>query len=584
MIKFVLSLFAVLTIALTVIAQPPETDPALAHFQEGLRLLRDQNFEAAVTSFEKSAAIDPKRPETFANIGSALIALKRFDKAEAAFRSAIRLSSDDSTFRVGLCQSLSLQKKHTEALAACVDAVRLDPNSDRAQAAQLIAMESAGHRIEDMQRAIDNAVGRFRNSEAIMAMAADFYLFNGNRSYALSLFESLVSMRPDNARYHGSLAEIYLLLGRDTDALSSARTALRLAPLNPYANYAMGLIFYELGQHEEAAESFRKARSDDRRLKNAAYYLAMSESRRGRHTSAISLLRELTAQYPKEVTYQYQLGQALSDAYLYAEAEIVYSRVNDLRPGDIDVISALGMAYMLQAKFDKAIVMFEQAVRMKPDNEHYKMLLGAARARQAIAPQIPAMIHAVEENPKDIKVKVDLVRALAFALRIDEAQRYVDEIYELDPADDRIYQILGVSFADAGRLDKSLDAYKRSLVKKENPAGYLGLAGISARRGDFESASAAYAKVIELKPDTPNIMKLYADLLRDNGRRREALDMYRRSLAILPNNGPALYNAGILSLKLGDRDSANGYLGNLRNIDPQLAELLARCVALRLWD
>jgi tetratricopeptide (TPR) repeat protein len=90
----------------------------------------------------------------------------------------------------------------------------------------------------------------------------------------------------------------------------------------------------------------------------------------------------------------------------------------------------------------------------------------------------------------------------------------------------------------------------------------------------------AYAKVLELKPDVPNVMKGYADLLRDTGKRREALEMYKRSLAMLPTNAPALFNAGVLSAKFGDFDAARQYLETLKSIDPQTAKTLLRFLKL----
>ena len=110
------------------------------------------------------------------------------------------------------------------------------------------------------------------------------------------------------------------------------------------------------------------------------------------------------------------------------------------------------------------------------------------------------------------------------------------------------------------------------------------MAGIYQKRGQVDEASRAYAKVIELKPDSPNIMKGYADHLRNTGKRREALEMYKRSLAMLPTNSPALFNAGVLSAKLGDIDSARLYLETLKTVDPKSAATLSRFLRLKLWQ
>jgi Tfp pilus assembly protein PilF len=73
-------------------------------------------------------------------------------------------------------------------------------------------------------------------------------------------------------------------------------------------------------------------------------------------------------------------------------------------------------------------------------------------------------------------------------------------------------------------------------------------------------------------------MKMYADFLRDSGKKREALDAYKRSLAILPNNPPVIFNIAILSIKLGDKPTALQYLEILKSIDALEAKKLARCL------
>ena len=79
-------------------------------------------------------------------------------------------------------------------------------------------------------------------------------------------------------------------------------------------------------------------------------------------------------------------------------------------------------------------------------------------------------------------------------------------------------------------------------------------------------------------------MKLFADLLRDNGKRQEALEVYKRSLSLKPLQAPILFNAAALSFKLGDAVAGKQYLADLRGVDPQLAAKIDRCLRLRLWN
>ncbi len=575
----------VITHLLSAFAVGQNAQPTTAEdfFAEGLRLLREKSFEPALSSFEKSAALDGKQPATFMNIGSISMILKRYEKAESAFRTAIRLAPTSGAAHSELCAALSLQKKHAAAIEACETGVSLEPDSERTHIARLNAMQYAGRHGVEVLRLADLAMAHFRNSELILLIAADVNILNGNFAYAATLLESLVSMKPDAARYHGMLAEVYLRLARDADSLSEARTAIKLDSQNPYANYAMGLIFFELGQHEEAVESFTKISSDDPRFRYANYYLAVSQSRRGRHEESVRILTPLAEQYPTDYGFLSQLADDLSKVHRHSEAIQAFLKANALQPNNIEILAGLGLSYMALADFEKAILHFEQAFKLKPDDEIIKMFLGVARGRQAGSAQIPSMINDVEANPKNVKKRLELVFILAVTNRIDEAEAHVGEIYRLNPDDPLVYHRIGVAYSEAGRKDKALDASRRSLAKKETPDAHFGLAALLSESGDVDAASAEFARVLELKSNAPGIMAMYGNHLRKNGKRREALEIYKRSLALAPNNAVVVFQAGLLSMKLGDRDAAMAYLGALKSLDRKLARTLERCLASRIW-
>ncbi len=582
--KRLIIVFAIATaLSVVAVAQNEPQTTAEGFFSEGVKLLREKSFEAALASFEKSAALNDKQPATFMNIGSVSIILKRYEKAEAAFRTAIKLAPANGAFHAELCSALSLQKKHPEALAACDEGVRLGPESERAYVARLNALQHAGTNTADILRSADQAIARFRNNELVLLTAADVSILNRNFSNAVSLLESLVAMRPDVAMYHGLLSEVYLRLARDAESLSEARTALRLEPSNPYASYAMGLIFFELGQHEEAVESLSKVTVDDTRFRFAKYYLAVSQSLRGRHNESVRILGQLAQQHPAESGFHSQLARDLSKLHRHTEAIQAFSKANELKPNDIATLAGSGLSYMALADFEKAILYFEQAFRRKPDDEVIKMFLGVAKARQSAIPHISSMIKDVETNPKDVKKRLELVFILATTNRIGEAEAHVEEIYGLNPDDPLVYHKISVAYSEAGQKDKALDAARRSLAKRETADAHFALAGLLSERGDADAASAAFARVLELKPQAPEIMHMYGNHLRNNGKRREALEIYKRSLALVSNIAVVVYETGMLSMKLGERDAAFAYLGQLKTLDPELARKLERCLALRLW-
>jgi tetratricopeptide (TPR) repeat protein len=346
----------------------------------------------------------------------------------------------------------------------------------------------------------------------------------------------------------------------------------------------MGLIFFELGEHEEAIRSFELIPPDTKFLDEAVFYRAQAEARRSRPQAAVDLLRPLVERNPGDITFLFEFGRSLLMARRYQEAIPVFIRAIEFAPKMQDLHLGLAQAYLAVNDFKNAITYLETVNRMSPADENVQMLLNVARGRLNISARIDDFIKYVEARPGDVKNRVDLVHALAFLGRIAEAEKYITEIYALDPSDPEVYHMIGVAYGEADDDEKALAAYRRALQKGENAAPYLGIAGIMMQRGNVEESSKAFDKVLELKPDAPDIMAGYAKMLRENGKRRESLAMYRRSLAIKPMNGNALFHACVLSLKLGEPDAANTYLQQLRVADPQMADVLARGMKLRIWN
>lgn len=584
MFKYSCCLIALLVMTITAASQTPPANTARERFESGIALLNAKKFPEALAAFRESVRLDSKQPAAHANMGAVLVLSGKPAEAVPSYREAARLAPNDGSFRTGLCKALVLIKSFSEAVTECEEGVRLAPDSHYARAALIETMNRARLGASDIQRVVDLAMVRFPDDESIIVEAASFYVSIGNPAAAADLYQRLITLKPGSAVYHAYLAEVYMLLERDNDAVSEARKALELEPKNARAQYFMGRLFFELGQHSEASQAFETVTQSTTDFPDAPYYFALSEARRGRNESAVAALRRLVAIDPDNFDYQSELGRSLNGIARYEEAIDPMQKAVRLKPKDVEAKAGLGLALFESGRLSEAIAILEEADRTQPGNEVVTMFLRVARSRQQAMPQIPEMKEFAKENPQDAGVRMNLVNLLAFSRRIIEAEPYIAEIYKIGPKDVRFYQGIAVAYATAGLYDKAITAYAKSFEIEESPGAYLGLAGIYQKAGRVDDASRAYAKVLELKPDSPNIAKIYADHLLDNGKRREALEMYKRALASLPFNAPALFNAAVLSAKFGDLETARRYLEPLKTADPSLARTLERILRLKLWQ
>jgi tetratricopeptide (TPR) repeat protein len=576
-LKSLKSLHTVLLLLGFIAQAGAQTPTAKDYFEQGLRFIDEQKNAEALDAFQKSAQLDPKQPAAYAVIGSILLTMKRESESVAAFREAVRLAPSNSSYRTGFCRSLSVTKNHAEAIAQCEEAVRLDTASRESHGALIAALRGAGR--GDALRTATAALARFPENEMLLNAAAELNSETGNRARATEIYENLARIRPKSVLYQVKLAENYLRLERDAEAITAAKRAIELEK-HPMAYYFLGVLYFEVGQSEEAAEAFRQSLALDDKFAEAFYYLGISERRRGKTENAIAALRQAAQLAPDNFDFNKELGSRLLDNAQYDEAVVSLKKAVSLRPKDLEANAALGLALFESGNFEGGISVLTETDSMYPGNPVVNMFLNVSRARQQGFSQIEEMKRYAKENPNDVKPRIDLAEILIYAKRLPEAEPYLAEVLEMKPKDAAILARFGVFYMSAGKLDKAFEMLQKSLAIQPNPTAYLNLAGYYTKRGQIEEAVKAYDKVLELKPDSPNVMKVYADLLRDSGKRREALEMYKRSLAMLPTNAPSLFNAGVLSAKLGDLNAARQYLEMLKSVDPQSAKMLSRFLKL----
>jgi tetratricopeptide (TPR) repeat protein len=98
-----------------------------AAFNAGVAALRASNFEEAVKQFQLASEKDPGQPAIFGNMGVALVALKKYDDAIAAYRKSLALKADDAPTQALLSLALANAGKTDEASQAVEEVAKLDP-------------------------------------------------------------------------------------------------------------------------------------------------------------------------------------------------------------------------------------------------------------------------------------------------------------------------------------------------------------------------------------------------------------------------------------------------------------------------
>lgn len=130
-------------------------------------------------------------------------------------------------------------------------------------------------------------------------------------------------------------------------------------------------------------------------------------------------------------------GNELSRAGKFEEAVVEYEQALEIEPENVDLLSNLGVAYYNLGQLDKAIDHYSRAIEIAPNDADIRSNLAAAYV------QLDQLDNALEEYKKAVELNPSLAQAffglgVVYALkgRTDDAIQAFEKFQELDPGED----------------------------------------------------------------------------------------------------------------------------------------------------
>ena len=228
---------------------------------------------------------------------------------------------------------------------------------------------------------------------------------------------------------------------------------------------------------------------------------------------------EVVLYYPPAIPDEAQrelylaMAQVRQGANLKGGIPRLEAAIEKYRPAEGEFYFELAEAYGKSGLAVKAIAMYEQALRHKPDFRPAVQRLGAALGRSGRLPQAAETLE----------------KALAAA-----------------PEDAALLNDLGLAYAGLGRTREAVETLRKALrFDPDFPDAYNNLGGALQELGDRAGAEAAYREAIRVQPDLAEARKNLANLLSSAGRFDEAQYHYRKAIESHPEFAAAHYDYGL---------------------------------------
>ncbi|MCP4952661.1 MAG: tetratricopeptide repeat protein [Proteobacteria bacterium] len=259
----------------------------------------------ALEAFQKARAIDGNNLHAISGQAEALAMAKDFDGAAKIFADALELAPHHVELTIALARTYDAGGKSEPAEEVLRDACRMSPD----QVALWLTLGFAlrgWDRIEDAQASCEEARQHHPRSEELLAQAASFAYELRDLDKAVSLYQQLVKLNPDNPVVQNDLAQALASLGNHEDSERRFRSLTESFHFftKPWLNIAIGKKFTQSDPDLKAMLSISKQAalpSDQKMHLNFALGKAFDDIKQ--FDRAFSFYRKGNQQYREQINF-----------------------------------------------------------------------------------------------------------------------------------------------------------------------------------------------------------------------------------------------------------------------------------------
>jgi tetratricopeptide (TPR) repeat protein len=286
----------------------PENDEAFDRLSQ--LLLNEKRFDEFISLIEQTKRARSLSFSLLLSLGDAYLEKKDAAKAEAAFRLALELQSDDADAILGLAQAAQLRG----------DAASASSYLDRAKGSVVKSADTL-HRFA----LVAFEAGRFEEANQALIEA--------------------VKLKPAEPTFQVALGTTWLKKPDLVEAEQAFRRALQLQPDNPQAQMYLGYTLLLQGKYPEARELLEKSLAKQATVPQTFYYLGLISQQQRDDQAAIQHFKKTLELSPSYADVHVALGRSYLNLKNYPQAQAELELAVKLNPNDEQAHYQLAVLY-----------------------------------------------------------------------------------------------------------------------------------------------------------------------------------------------------------------------------------------------
>jgi tetratricopeptide (TPR) repeat protein len=226
------------------------------------------HYREALNEYQQAVHLDPGNDKFLFDLGAELMLHENYDAAEQVFRSGEKVSPQASRVFLGLGATEFMKGKTTEAVAAFLKAVDLDPEFEPAYIflGEAFTFSTEQQSTEVVAKLAEMAAKKPQSFGVQYYYGAALIQDMQNKQSleqtgpALRALHRAVALKPEDSRVYYQLGEISRMEKHYTAAVSYYQKSVGLDPNFPEPLYKLGQTYVQLGRQDDAKKIFARHR------------------------------------------------------------------------------------------------------------------------------------------------------------------------------------------------------------------------------------------------------------------------------------------------------------------------------------
>lgn len=339
------------------------------------------------------------------------------------------------------------------------------------------------------------------NEYARLAIAQLLYKQN-QREQAIKTLNQGIRLNPDSKKLQLQLIRFIA----DTDLAEAQKKMAQLAADHEDdfdLQYSLGLLNKQQGLREDAQAIYRKMISQNRRVADAHYQLAVMAEEENRHAEAMAhylMVGEGSNLLPAAA----RMTQIMSANNKLAEARLYLHRLRLEHPKlTVPLYRMESELLMTMNRYESALLLLSESLEQNPDN--FDLLYTRSLVSEKLN-DIASMERDLRAILRQDANNASALNALGYSLanhtnRLEEALVYIRQALAISPDDPAIIDSLGWVLYRQGNSEQALIHLRQALATMPDPEVAAHLGEVLWMSGETEEATRVWRSAIERDPD-----------------------------------------------------------------------------------